>query len=156
MLTKVPRTFIPDEKPDRTLIEVIYEKGDGYEILWYHWPKDGVFWWEDYEPLILIYDENGALCLVSVRRGWRFQQYEANEVAQSMELLFDTTQHHPFVKTTYGSRSFDVKKTELVEVTPQIRALQIGELPEIVISGIRPFLNNIYIKIEQMKRDYCS
>jgi len=36
-----PQIFIPEEGND-TLIEVLLEQYDSFDIYWYHWPKDGL------------------------------------------------------------------------------------------------------------------
>lgn len=52
-----PAVWIPKERPERNLIDVLYEAEPSYVIFWYHWPMDGyalVNPHADYEPVIVV------------------------------------------------------------------------------------------------------
>lgn len=63
--------FIPDED-SKSLIDVKLERHDNFDIYWYHWPQDGFFPVEDYEPVILVYSSDGTLCCLITRRHWKY------------------------------------------------------------------------------------
>ncbi|MHB8567584.1 MAG: hypothetical protein ACYC7D_13615 [Nitrososphaerales archaeon] len=90
---------------EASLINIIYEKqdftsGSYYEIFWYHWPRDGVFPWEDCEPIVFAYNYKHELCFVLVRRGWRAIILNPGEASWPPEILFKGGFHHQFVRMT--------------------------------------------------------
>ncbi len=90
---------------EESLIDIPYERqqsqsGSYFEIFWYHWPRDGVFPWEDYEPVVFAYNRNHDLCFVLVRRAWKFIIMNPDEVFWPPEVLFKGGSHHQFVRMT--------------------------------------------------------
>jgi hypothetical protein len=59
-----PAVWVPRERPDRRLKDVLFEVRGDYVVFWYHWPKDGYAITnihEDYEPVILVVKNNRAV-----------------------------------------------------------------------------------------------
>jgi len=59
-------------KAEEEIIEILYEihkfpSGSYYEVFWYHWPRDGLLPWEDFEPVVFVYNFKQELCFVLVR-----------------------------------------------------------------------------------------
>jgi hypothetical protein len=107
-----PQIFIPNEG-SKSLIDVKLEKYDNFDIYWYHWPRDGFFLVEDYEPVILVYSANGTLCYLIVRRHWQYQFYSLDELSDPVEVLFDGSFHPPFAKLKQDD-DFEEKKHNLI------------------------------------------
>lgn len=82
-----PTIFIPNET--NTLQNVYLERRHPQiEILWFHWPRDGIFDVPDYEPVIFIYSTKNELELVALRRGWEFEPEEPSNLYQPIEIVF--------------------------------------------------------------------
>jgi hypothetical protein len=64
----------------KELLNCYLETRDNYQLFWYHWPRDGIFWWEDFEPVVIVDDNEGKACLVILRVGWKYRSFEAEEV----------------------------------------------------------------------------
>lgn len=110
-----PQIFIPDEGNSKTLIDVKLERHDSFDILWFHWPQDGWFFFvEDYEPVILVYSPNGTLCYLIVRRHWEYKFYSLDELSDPVQVLFDGSFHPPFARTKEDGVNFDEKKMKLL------------------------------------------
>lgn len=107
-----PLIFIPNEGP-KTLIDVKLEGYDNFDIYWFHWPQDGFFLVEDYEPVILVYSSGGTPCYLIVRRHWQYQFYSWDELSVPIEVLFDGSFHPPFPKLKQAG-DFEKKKARLV------------------------------------------
>ncbi len=107
-----PQIFIPDEG-SRSLIDVKLETYDNFDIFWFHWPRDGFFHVEDYEPVILVYSSNGTLCHLIVRRHWRYHFYSLDELSIPIQILFEGSFHPPFPKLKQDN-GFEKKKNKLV------------------------------------------
>jgi hypothetical protein len=91
------------------LVEVLLEVYSNFEIYWFHWPRDGFLPEEDYEPIVIIY--SGTICCVITRRGWTYQTYMMKDGLKiPLEILFDTSFHHPFAKAQANSEIFEKKK----------------------------------------------
>src|ERR1035437_5109333 len=89
------------------LIDCKIENRTGHDIFWYHWPRDGLFRWEDFEPVAYIYDDYGDLCLVVLRVGWIYKVFGDTEITFPIQVRFRTPQHHPQLRTTENSAFFD-------------------------------------------------
>lgn len=107
-----PQIFIPDEGT-KSLIDVKLERHDNFDIYWFHWPQDGFFPVEDYEPVILVYSSDGTLCYLIVRRHWQYQFYSLDELSDPIQVLFDGSFHPPFARTKQGD-DFEKKKASLI------------------------------------------
>jgi hypothetical protein len=85
------------------LVDIVYERqstlsGSYYEIFWYHWPNDGLLFWDDYEPIVFAYNRRHDLCFVLVRRAWKFIMINPDEVYWPPEILFKGKNHHQFIR----------------------------------------------------------
>lgn len=107
-----PQIFIPDEG-SKSLIDVKLERYDNFDIYWFHWPRDGFFFVEDYEPVILVYHPDHTLCYLIVRRHWAYQLYSQDELSYPIEVLFDGSFHPPFPKQKQDD-DFEKKKAGLI------------------------------------------
>jgi len=107
-----PKIFIPEEG-NNTLIDVLLEQYDDFDIYWYHWPQDGyVFWVEDYEPVIIVY-KGDEICYLITRRHWSYKFYTADEGLKiPLEVLFDGEFHPPY-QTNYFQISMILSKSEV-------------------------------------------
>src|SRR5580704_13978034 len=90
-------------KAEDDLIEILYEihtfaTGSYYEVFWYHWPRDGLFPWEDFEPIVFAFDYKQELCFVLVRRAWRPIIYNPEEVFWPPDVVFKGSNHHQFIR----------------------------------------------------------
>ena len=105
-----PRIFIPKEKPQRTMKKEVYlEQNEYFDILWYHWPRDGYFPEEDFEPIILLYCDKINLSGVVPRRHWNYNPYKIQDLSFPIELVFDGIFHPPFVRHKNHDFIFSVK-----------------------------------------------
>lgn len=102
-----PKIFIPVENPG--FIDVKFEQYKHFDIFWYHWYRDGFFNVQDYEPVILVYSDNGDLCYLIVRRGWEYKHYEREILHSPLEVLFESSFHHPFAKKL-DDEEYEMKK----------------------------------------------
>lgn len=100
-----PNIFIPSND---TLIEVLYEHDENFQIWWFHFPKDGFLPIEDYEPIIFIYKHNELQYLIT-RRHWEYQTYYIENLYNPLEILFDGEFHPPFPRTKDGDILFNEK-----------------------------------------------
>jgi hypothetical protein len=123
-------------------------------IFWFHWPRDGFFRWEDFEPVVVVSDKEGKLCLVILRVGWRYQVYDAEEVSVPLEVVFRDQFHHPLLRTLSNQEDFDNLKKRLVTLEVSPTALRLP-LPDVTINGIPPFRSNFYDKIEAYRLRSC-
>ena len=123
-----PTIFIPKEG-NRTLIEVLLEQHDNFDIYWYHWPWDGIFRIGDYEPIILIYSNKKTLCHLVIRRGWDYKHYEFNILDQSIEIIFEGPFHHPYAKKLDNNEEYHEKKKILVEGDYDPRIINSDQIP---------------------------
>ncbi len=153
MNRSTPRSYFSSEADELELIEVIFEQGDRFEIFWYHWPRDGVFPWPDYEPVVMVYNSDGTLCLLMVRRGWRFRIYHASELFYPIEVLFDSIQHHPYIKTL-ATDDFELKKTRHEPRIYEARTIRDKEIPSLNIEG--PLRKSIYDKTREVIERLCG
>jgi hypothetical protein len=148
------------------LINIIYERrdfpsGSYHEIFWYHWPRDGVFPCEDYEPVVFAYNYKHDLCFVLVRRGWKIIITNPDEAYWPPEVLFKGVNHHQFVRMTsdeYGD--FDqssLLRLEVVNVSSSsVRSISSGQdnnIPSFNVSGIG---GNFYEKVRVVMRESCE
>lgn len=102
LLEKIkPVIYIPKEDASRTLIDVIYEKKDGYYVLWYHWPFDGHFTQrQDYEPVILVV-QNNTLRIIGVRPHYSFNHSNNWDSEENRPVvIFTTDWHGPYAGTS--------------------------------------------------------
>lgn len=92
--------------PDRALINMLLERHSNFDIFWYHWPRDGVFFIvPDYEPVVICYHADGSICLVIVRKAWDFESTLYEELIFPLRIIFDRYQHHPVVVTNRDNHS---------------------------------------------------
>jgi hypothetical protein len=139
----------------RELINCYLETRDNFQIFWYHWPRDGIFWWEDFEPVIMVDDNEGKLCLVILRVGWKYRSFEAAEVTTPLEVIFRNGNHHPEVRTLSNQVDFDRSKKALLVSSNAASKLSV-KLPDLTISGIPGYRANIYATIEEYRQDGCA
>lgn len=118
----LPKIFVPNS-PTNPLIEVLLEQYHGIDILWYHWLHDGdgaagaFIREEDYEPVIIIYDRHNRVKRVIVRRHWEYKDAPIDgDHLDSLEVLFDTEFHAPYVKTRNTSSIFNAKSLQLQNI----------------------------------------
>jgi len=149
-----------------SLKEILYEQhqqstGAFYEVFWYHWPSDGVFPWEDYEPIVFVYNIKHDLCFVFIRRGWRPIILDPDEVFQPVQIMFKLGNHHQFVRKVDDDADFDLRnlstQVSIHVGEPRIRKITDSResIPVLNISG--PFrADNIYNRIEKAKRISCE
>ena len=125
-----PKIFIPEEG-NNTLIDVLLEQYDDFDIYWYHWPQDGyVFWVEDYEPVIIVY-KGDEICYLITRRHWSYKFYTADEDLKiPLEVLFDGEFHPPYPKTDENGEWFERKKEVLIPRDYQPKDIKDIEIPK--------------------------
>ncbi len=135
---EIPRIFIPSEG-SRTLIDVLHEQYDNYDIYWYHWPYDGPFSVGDYEPIILTYRNKTNLCLLSTRRSWDYQPYTLDQLETPVELVFDGTLwgifHHPFFHLSGFDDDFNNKRQGKIERTYNLDPINPDQIPIMFRTG---------------------
>jgi len=112
---------------DNSLIDVLVEEYQNFNIYWFHWPRDGVYYKEqDYEPVIIIYDRDGQICYLIIRRGWGYKQYSVKDILLPPQVMFDPVQHHPYVRTKKikwaWNASEEVRQLIHIEYTPSSAA----------------------------------
>lgn len=85
-----PNIFIPDETQSHKELQHVYleQSHPQIDILWYYWPKDGIFNVPDYEPIIFIYSATGEIKLVSARKAWDFEPEESSSLHNPIEIVF--------------------------------------------------------------------
>lgn len=93
---------------DNPLLEVLVETSPGkYEIIWYHWKRDGFMPVEDYEPVIVVYCKKEIKVVIS-RSAWKFKPHNIDDVISvPLMVLFKDTFHHYMVKTEENSIDFE-------------------------------------------------
>ncbi|HZW57942.1 MAG TPA: hypothetical protein VFF30_16755 [Nitrososphaerales archaeon] len=143
-----------------TLVNIIYERedfpsGSCYEIFWYHWPRDGLLPWEDYEPIVFAYNYRGELCYVLVRRAWKHIVMNPDEVFWPPQVLFRGGSHHQFVRMTNDEEDFlDQPGLNVLNITSSnVTPLNSNSIPDWNISGLD---GSIYDKIRTILRESCE
>jgi hypothetical protein len=149
-----------------TLSNILYERhdfksGSYYEVFWYHWPRDGILPWEDYEPVVFAYNQKHKPCFVLVRRAWRYSIANPEDVSWPPEILFKGGSHHQFVRmTTDYFGDFDESKLRsymTVNVpSPKVASVQRTgpfSIPSWNIGGVG---ENIYRKVEKILAESCE
>lgn len=137
------------------LINCIDEKRPDFEVYWYHWPRDGIFPWEDFEPVAYVFRRSHEnLCMVVLRVGWKYKVFDAKDLTYPVAVLFETPQHHPLLRTKYNFRVFDAKAAALTSYDARFVQLQ-GPLPRLTVEGPPMFRRNIYDEIEKLRAENC-
>jgi len=120
-LNTKPDIFIPNSTTN-PLIDVLLEKYDKYEILWYHWKYDGppflhvVKRTEDFEPIIIVYNDKNSISCVITRRAWEYRIYDSGDgLILPPVLLFEEDFHHPLLQTKKNRVQFNQKASLLVQ-----------------------------------------
>jgi len=115
-LREKPVAFIPNEN-NNELQEILLEEHEDFDIFWYHWPFDGPALLgpvleEDYEPVIIVYDDDGRICQVIIRRAWNYRNFDLEEYGLILPptILFEKYYHHPLVKTNANQDEFELKR----------------------------------------------
>ena len=151
---------------EASLVNIVYERknsrsGSYYEIFWYHWPRDGVFPWEDFEPIVFAYNEKQKLCFVLIRRGWKMIFMNPEDVSWPPEILFKGSTHHQFVRMTvdpFGELDqSNLTELETVNVTfsrlTLINSSNNSYIPSWNISGLG---ESIYERIRKAMLELCE
>ncbi len=147
-----PTIFIPNSS-NNDLIEVLIEEYPDFDILWYHWPKDGnylkyrIVQEEDYEPVILIYDESGKLCELITRRHWHYQDYLPVELVKPIEIIFDGEDHPPYPKTHQNAAWFEAEKARLVARRYVSKSIVRNQVAKKFRTGKGHGANPVYVQI---------
>lgn len=128
-----PQIFIPDED-SKTLIDVKLEAYDNFDIFWFHWPRDGWFFVEDYEPVILVYKSDNTLCYLITRRHWGYQFYSLDELSVPVEVLFDGSFHPPYPKLKQGD-DFEEKKRKLISREYNVEKITASDIDAMFRTG---------------------
>lgn len=165
-----PKIFIPIEDD---LIEVLVEEYEDFCIYWFHWPRDGVYLEQDYEPIIVIFKDDKIACAIT-RRHWEYQDHKASDgLVVPLEAIFDGMFHPPYVKDIndedYESkkkslipREYKILRTESSIIPPRFRIGE-GHLSwellkiEITMRGRRPIaIKDPRIYAEEYIRDHLN
>jgi hypothetical protein len=142
------------------LADSLFEERPYAVFYWYHWPRDGIFPWEDFEPVVYIYGDNDdndddSLCLVVLRVGWKYKAVASNDLTHPIEVLFETPQHHPLLRRRDNFRIFDARKDALEQYQRDFVRLQ-RPLPRLTIEGPAMYRRNIYEEISKLRTDNCQ
>lgn len=128
----IPIIFIPDERQNNKELQHVYleRSHSQIDILWYHWPKDGIFNVPDYEPIIFIYSTDGELKLVSTRKAWDFEPEEPSNLHDPIEIVFGGIGgplenmtagfHHPYFHYNGLDSNFNKQKSGKIPWNYQI------------------------------------
>jgi hypothetical protein len=139
----------------RQLIDCIIERRPNADIYWYHWPRDGIFPWEDFEPVVYAYGHDSEdLCLVILRVGWKYKVSGADDLTYPIVVMFETPQHHPLLRTKHNAGTFDARTVALARHPSRFVQLQ-GPLPRLTVEGPAMFRRNIYDEIEKLRAENC-
>lgn len=161
----IPRIFAINEND--ALTDILLEQYDNFDILWYHWPRDGLFWWvEDYEPIIIVFDRSGQICQIITRRSWKYQHYMRNEVDLNIEIIFTGGNHHPFVRPSpeIFTKEYGDMKRKLLEFENYVPiAIDAIRIPMMYRTGGLSHPSSLGKTVEDPRdiaietfRDYCS
>lgn len=100
-MSEIPERLTPQiYSDDTTLIDVLLERHEFFDIYWFHWPHDGPLPIQDFEPVIISYCKDNSVCSVIVRRAWRFTTTLTEELIFPLRIIFDGPFHHPVVVTS--------------------------------------------------------
>lgn len=139
----------------RQLIGCVIEKRPNVEVYWYHWPRDGIFPWEDFEPVVYVYRRGHEnLCLAVLRVGWKYRVFDGEDLTYPIAVLFETPQHHPLLRTKHNFGAFDAKAAALAGYRARFVQSQ-GPLPRLTVEGPPMFRRNIYDEIEKLHAENC-
>lgn len=109
------------------------ESGDQYQVYWFVWSRDGIFCWEDWEPVLLIYYSEGKLGACLVRRAFRWEFYDAEEDLvvhdETIEVIFADRQHHPVLLTWNGEKYFRKLRERHVPIEARPELISPSEVP---------------------------
>lgn len=133
-MREIPIALILNESKDKTLTDVYLEQHQGFDILWYHWPQDGFFAVEDYEPVILIYNDKNEICCVCVRRGWNYKLAVIAELEYPIEIGFESTFHHPYIRYK-NDASFERRFSNYVQTKLQPTSIASSKIPQTARTG---------------------
>jgi len=88
-----PVIYVPKESKEAQLVDVLCENFTKYSILWYHWPFDDYEKHEDYEPIILFFN-NDILIAIGTRPHKRHEFYESWVAENGRPVIVFTTAWH--------------------------------------------------------------
>jgi len=130
----IPIALIPREKSHKTLQGIYLEQHQNFDILWYHWPQDGFFPVEDYEPIILIYNDKNEICCVCVRRGWEYKPATIDELDYPIMIGFEGTFHHPYL-CYKDQQDFEKRFSDHIQTKLQPTVIKSDKIPPIARTG---------------------
>ena len=163
-MKEIPIALIPNETKDKTLTDVYHEQHQGFDILWYHWPQDGFFPVEDYEPVILIYDDKNEICCVCVRRGWDYKPAAIDELEYPIEIGFEGTFHHPYIRYK-NDGNFEQRFSNYEQVELQPTDIEPSKIPQMARTGERHItlgrrawipVTDPSKKAKELQLEYCT
>ncbi len=152
------------EKAEASLINIIYERkdfpsGSYYEIFWYHWPRDGLLWWEDYEPVVFAYNYKHEICFALVRRGWKPIITNPEELFWPPEVRFKGGSHHQFIRMTtdyfgdFDQSNLGKLKSLTITSSRLTPKSSLNSIPDWNISGLN---EDIHETIEKVLAESCE
>ena len=108
-----PAVWIPKERPERDLIDVLYEAEPSYVIFWYHWPMDGyalVNPHADYEPVILVVSRKEVVGVAARPHNRYVHSSEWFEHQGRPVIVFRTPWHEPVIFSGQPTAKIFAKK----------------------------------------------
>jgi len=163
-----PKIFITDE-PKNPLINVLLEEYENFDIFWFYWKYDGPLFLsplireEDYEPIIVVYDNDKNICCVITRRKWNYRTFDIIEDGLILPpiIAFEDEFHHSDVKTRENEQIVDRKISRLVSGPYDVTKIDPSGIPQKFRTGKGHNTNYKFIECddprivaEEARKDY--
>ncbi|MEM4302507.1 MAG: hypothetical protein QXQ70_01250 [Candidatus Caldarchaeum sp.] len=133
-MSEKPRLRAYMEEDEVNNFENVYrETGTRYVIDWFVWKTDGRFTWPDWEPLLTVFSEEDDVKTCAVRRAFRWEKYQKDEIAfqdDVLEILFEGQNHHPIIRTYSSHEDFDTRKNNFLQISCTPARIQKNDVPE--------------------------
>jgi hypothetical protein len=79
------------------LENVLYEIYRSYVVFWYHWPYDDYTGKPDYEPIVLVFQDD-ILAAIGIRPHQSYKRYHQWTTEKSRPIvIFETSWHAPYI-----------------------------------------------------------
>ncbi len=141
-----------DAEEVKHFLGVYLETGKQYEIYWFVWDRDGLRSIQDWEPVLLVYREDGtaAYCAVRPHFSWDEVPFDDLELSDGCVIvLFAGSHHGPVLKTKNKIRYFEQQLKKSVEIkVPHIRILR-EEVPEEARNPPLPILRFSFVDVDE-------
>ena len=132
---------------------VYLETGKQYEIYWFVWDRDGLRSIQDWEPVLLVYREDGtpAYCAVRPHFSWDEVPFDDLELSNDgcVMVLFAGSHHGPVLKTKNEIRYFEQQLRKAVEIKAPHNRISREKVPKEARNPPLPILRFSLVDVDK-------